>query len=212
MIPKLIIHPLADKRENHIRELITKLGFSLNHPDLMWLGIDEKLNMDQAKKIKNFLKLKPYRAKGQMIAVIAAENLTTEAQNALLKTLEEHAEDVNLILGAGHVEQLLETLVSRCQVINLEHTEEVNTKETEKFYKQIETLIPASIEERFKFMEKLDEKDIFLLSLTKYFRKKLPQKESVNFLKDLLEAQKWAKSNVNIRAILEYLMLKMPKK
>jgi len=33
----------------------------------------------------------------------------------------------------------------------------------------------------------------------------------LQFLKELLPAEQWAKQNVNIRAILEYLMLVMPK-
>jgi len=33
---------------------------------------------------------------------------------------------------------------------------------------------------------------------------------NVNFIKELLQAEEWAKSNVNIRGILEYLILRMP--
>ncbi|MFA5933345.1 MAG: hypothetical protein WCV81_03745 [Microgenomates group bacterium] len=213
MIPKLIIHPQISEREQHIQNLVSDLGFNQNHPDLLWFGPEEKMGMDQAKKIKNFLKLKPYQASGQMIVIVASEKLTSDAQNALLKTLEEHADGVNLILGAGQEDQLLETLISRCQIINLnQNTNRESPEALNKLSKQIETLATSSTEERFKFIEKLEDKDLFLLALTHYFRDKLPREESVYFLKDLLTAQKWANQNVNIRAILEYLMLKMPKK
>lgn len=75
-------------------------------------------------------------------------------------------------------------------------------------YLDIEKLIGSSIEERFEFIEKLKDKESFLLSLVAYFHKKLPS--NAEFVKELLQAEKWAKQNVNIRAILEYLMLKMP--
>ena len=37
------------------------------------------------------------------------------------------------------------------------------------------------------------------------------EKELKDFLKELLQAEEWEAQNVNIRAILEYLMLVMPK-
>lgn len=217
MIPKLIIHPDTSKREQYIQKYIIDLGFDINHPDLLLFKPEEKLGIEQARKIKNFLKLKPYKAEGQMIVIISAENLSQDAQNALLKTLEEHADGVNLILGANVEDTLLSTLISRCQIIWLnEKVEEIDEKELEKLYKQIEKLETSIIEERFKFIEKLENKEQFLIALTHYYRNKLsnskPQEPVINFLKALLEANKWINANVNNRAILEYLMLKMPQK
>lgn len=217
MIPKLIIHPEIEKREQHIQKLIANLGFETNHPDLMWFGQDEKLGIEQAKKIKNFLKLKPFKAQGQMIVITSAEKLTTDAQNALLKTLEEHASGVNLVLGTPAEDILLPTLISRCEVIHLHgEDKEIDPKKLEKLYKQIENLETAAVAERFKFIEKLEDKESFLQALIQYYRKKLHSKKSndsdIIFLKDLLNAERFIQSNVNIRAISEYLMLRMPRK
>lgn len=209
MIPKLIIHPQIDVREQYVHKHLAEHGFDLTHPDLMYIGPEEKLGMEQAKKIKNFLKLKPYQAKGQTIVLTSADNLTMDAQNALLKTLEEHAEEVTFLLGASAEDQLLSTLVSRCQIINLQIDH--GPEKENKYQKEIEKLLISTIEQRFQFIEKLKEKDELLPALTAYFRHKLPGKKWMNFLKDLVLAEKWAKQNVNIRAILEYLMLKMPK-
>ena len=51
-------------------------------------------------------------------------------------------------------------------------------------------------------------KEEFLKSMTAYFHKC----RDFNFLKELLKAEEWTEHNVNIRAILEYLMLVMPQK
>jgi hypothetical protein len=105
-------------------------------------------------------------------------------------------------------------------VINLSDNDGTRKIEiSEKFQKDIEKLLNSDLEQRFLFVEKLDDKDTFLVTLTAYFRQQLlnisrtPRRcpDIQNFLQDLVEAQKWSKQNVNIRAILEYLMLKIPK-
>lgn len=219
MISCLIIHPKLAEREIEVEKILSKIGLKKNHPDLLWLGEEEKLGVEQAKKIKEFLGLKPYQGKTQAVVVLAAENLTLDAQNALLKTLEEAQEHASIILGATSEEQLLPTIISRCKIINLQNTptSEVGLK----YQDDIEKLLSLDYEKRFQFIEKLEEKEDFLYALTAYFRQclltdiqlpMLDKKKVQNFLKDLVKAEKWAKHNVNIRAILEYLMLKMPEK
>ena len=57
--------------------------------------------------------------------------------------------------------------------------------------------------------ENLDE---FLKNLVSYFHRNLTSNtKNKEFIKNLLTAEEWANQNVNIRAILEYLMLVMPK-
>lgn len=218
MIPKIIIHTDVKKIEEYAENIIADLGFSKNHPDLMWFTPEEKLGIELARKIKDFLSLKPYQSKGQVIVLTTAQNLTPDAQNALLKTFEEHGEGVNLILGVEAEEQLFPTLVSRCHVIYLP-SDKTDLNSEDDFRKEIDLLLTNSIEDRFKFIEKLGNKEKFLHALTAYFRHsltlpmcKITHQECLSFLKDLVEAERWAKQNVNIRAILEYLMLKMPKK
>ncbi len=223
MIPKLVIHTEVEKIEEYAESFIRGLGFNRSHPDLMWFDSLEKLGIEQARKIRDFLSLKPYQSERQVIVITVAQNLTIDAQNALLKTLEEHADGVNFILGVSSEDQLLPTLVSRCQIINLAIT---STPDVEQNYqKDIENLLVSTTEQRFQFIEKLKEREEFLPALTAYFRYKLLEKslggilvpplgwtiETLqDLLKDLIEGERWAGQNVNIRAILEYFMLKMP--
>ncbi|MDO8570145.1 MAG: hypothetical protein Q7R97_00985 [Candidatus Daviesbacteria bacterium] len=216
MISSLVIHPDITVRQSEIEQILKGLDLSQNHPNTLWFSQEEKLGIGESRKIQEFLSLKPYQGKNQAVVLLVAENLSLDAQNALLKTLEEAGDCVSLILGARSEDQLLPTIISRCKIINLQNTP---TPEVglvgQKYQEEIEKLLEANMEERFKFIEKLEDKENFLFTMTAYFRNQLinhiqPRGLDNNFLKDLLEAEKWAKQNVNIRAVLEYLMLLLP--
>lgn len=212
MISQLLIHPELQKREEQAVLILEKEGISRNHPNSLWLD-EEKLGIEQVRKVKEFLSLKPYQGKSQAVVILQADNLTPEAQNAFLKTLEEPPGEAVVILGVTSEEKLLSTIISRCQVINLSNSATNTPDVLVKSPKDIEKLLGSTIEERFKFIEKLEDREDFLYALTAYFHQKFtatPERCTHKFLKDLLEAEKWAKQNVNIRAILEYLMLKIP--
>lgn len=222
MIPQLLIHPDILNRESRAEKLLADINLTRQHHSLLWFSPEEKLGIEQARQIKEFLSLKPYQGGKQAVVLITSENLTPEAQNALLKTLEEPPGEALIILGVSSEDQLLPTILSRCHISYLANTTDQDKQLTEKEIKDIEKLLSSSIEQRFVFVEKLKDRDEFLLTLTAYFRHKLleissggatspPGKWTHDFLKELIQAQRWDKQNVNIRAILEYLMLKMPR-
>jgi hypothetical protein len=152
----------------------------------------------------------------------AASVLTVEAQNALLKTLEEPPEEALLLLGAKSESDLLPTILSRCQIIHLPTVSTYPTPGVGYVHtvnKDMERLLSSTKQERFEYIEKLKERKEFLQAMLVFFRTELhaPRQclggydyKVVNFLRELLQAEEWATQNVNIRAILEYLMLVMP--
>lgn len=209
MIARLLISPSVKTGIEEIEKILDSAQISHNHPDLLYFKAGEKLGIAQARKIKEHFSLKPYSAKGRVVVLEDASTLTHEAQNALLKTLEEPPQEAILLLGAPSDANFLPTILSRCQIIRLQDTG-YRIQETE----DIEKLLISSIEDRFEFIEKLKDREEFLHALVYYFHKDLrvhPEGVHSNFLKELLQAEQWAKQNVNIRAILEYLMLVMPK-
>lgn len=221
MIARLLISPSINKRRDEINKILAcnLEGYRVNHPDLLYISAGEKLGIAEARKIKEHFALKPYSAKGRIVIIEDAGDLTHEAQNALLKTLEEPPKEAILILGAGSDANLLSTILSRCQIIHLNTDNLVGRvpRTYEVYTKDLEKLLDSSIQERFEYVEKLKDKGEFLHFLVHAFReilrrpkRNLTEVEVINFLKELLEAEKWAKQNVNIRAILEYLMLVMP--
>lgn len=209
MMPTILISNNMSAVQKEIEKKLQEIDVSLNHPNSLIFTTDDKLGIEQARKIKEHLSLKAYQGKSQAVVILSAENLTPEAQNSLLKILEEPPKDAIFIMGAQSEDAFLPTFLSRCQVRYLDKTGD--KKPEEKYEAKIEKIINSSYEQRFMLIEKLEDKDKFLTALVIYFREKLlDQPKFSSFMEDLILAQKWAKQNVNIRAILEYTMLKMP--
>lgn len=205
MIARLLISPILESRIEEIRKLLMANNLYLNHPDLLYLSFDSKLGIAEARKIKQHFSLKPYLAKGRAVVLEDASLLTHEAQSALLKIIEEPPKESLILLGAPSDSKLLPTILSRCQIINIKNK---ISKIKNKYDSEIEKLNNSSTQERFEYIEKLKNKEEFLKATTAYFH----QNRNMDFLKELLQAEEWAGQNVNLRAILEYLMLVMPSK
>jgi DNA polymerase III subunit delta' len=95
---------------------------SLTHPDLSLLLPEEghkDILIDQVRSLQHTLALSPYAAAYRIALLPDFQRSTVQAQNALLKTLEEPPDRVILLLTAYTPEQLLATIVSRCEVIRL---------------------------------------------------------------------------------------------
>ncbi len=218
MIARLLISSSLNKRVEEANKILSLYELTPNHPDLLYFPYDSKLGIEQARKIKGFFSLKPYSAKGRAVVLEDASKLTDEAQNALLKILEELPGDALFILGADSDSRLLPTVVSRCEFIRLEARNYDTLEYHSKYATDLNKLINSTIEERFEYIEKLKDREEFLHTLANYFHQQLRSHSSsgntdyTDFFKEILEAEKWQKQNVNIRAILEYLMLVMPQK
>lgn len=221
MIARLLISTSLEERIKKIQEILNEEKISLNHPDLLYFEDVQKLGVSESKIVRAHLALKPYSAKGRVVVIESAHNLTMEAQNALLKTLEEPPESAILILGASSDANLLPTILSRCQILNLagsaHSTYEVDSSvDSSKFFKDIKGLQNSGIEQRFEYIANLEEKEEFLKAMVAYFhsvimgKSEAISKEKLEFTKLLVKAEEWQAQNVNIRAILEYLMLKLP--
>jgi DNA polymerase-3 subunit delta' len=78
-----------------------------------------EISIDQVRALQHEVNLKPYEGRWKVAIIAGAEELSLEAANALLKTLEEPPPQVVLILTATSSEALLPTIVSRCQLITL---------------------------------------------------------------------------------------------
>ncbi len=99
-----------------------KQALSGNHPDIIRvthekpgsIGVD-----DIREQINDSVYVKPYSGKYKVYIVNEAEKMTTQAQNALLKTLEEPPEYVVILLLTTNVNMLLSTIQSRCVVLNM---------------------------------------------------------------------------------------------
>jgi DNA polymerase-3 subunit delta' len=95
---------------------------ALTHPDLSLLQPEEdhkNILIDQVRALQHTLALSPYAGAYRIALLPNFQRATTQAANALLKTLEEPPDRVILLLTANAPEGLLPTIVSRCEVIRL---------------------------------------------------------------------------------------------
>ncbi len=216
MIARLLISQSYSVLAGFIEQDLKKHNLKRSDPDLLYLEQGTKLGINEAKKIREHFSLKPYAAKGRAVVLENASEMTLEAQNALLKTIEELPEEAIFILGTTSDANLLPTIISRCQIVRLNF----DTKQGEKsgpfkYEQDLQQLLESDIPSRFRYIEKLKEREEFLHYMVHYFREQLfhsqPRQTIKDFLEELLHSEEWAKQNVNIRAILEYLMLVMPR-
>lgn len=94
----------------------------MQHPDLMVLQAENEggtLKVEMVRDIQHMLALHPYDAQFRIALFLRFEEANTHAMNALLKTLEEPAPQVVILITAESVDSLLPTIVSRCEVIRL---------------------------------------------------------------------------------------------
>lgn len=90
------------------------------HPDVQVIEPDgAHLKIEQVRALQHDLALSPVEGKFRVSIFDQFELATIEAQNALLKTLEEPPSYAVLIVLASDPELLLPTIVSRCQLITL---------------------------------------------------------------------------------------------
>jgi DNA polymerase-3 subunit delta' len=95
---------------------------AMQHPDLAILQAETEggsLKVDQIREVQRMLSLKSYQARYRVALFLRFHEATENAANALLKTLEEAPAHVILLLTADSAEQLLPTIVSRCEVLRM---------------------------------------------------------------------------------------------
>jgi DNA polymerase-3 subunit delta' len=77
------------------------------------------LKVDQIRDLRRMITYKPYQSRYRIAMFLRFHEANESAANALLKTLEEAPSYAVLILTADNPEQLLPTIVSRCEVLRL---------------------------------------------------------------------------------------------
>ena len=94
-----------------------KRSFARKHPDLV--KYDEIRD-----QINNDIDIKPYSSRYKIYIVDDSEKMTVQAQNALLKTIEEPPEYAIIILLTTNADMFLPTILSRCVLLNMRPVKE----------------------------------------------------------------------------------------
>ena len=99
-----------------------KQAMDHNQPDIIYVT-HEKPNVIKAddirKQINNDIVIKPYSSRYKVYIVDEAEKMNPQAENALLKTIEEPPAYAVIILLTTNADSFLPTILSRCIRLNL---------------------------------------------------------------------------------------------
>ena len=185
-----------------------------NNPDFQLIeSVDGKIKIEQIRQMQRKVAEKPIISNNNVYIIDNADTMTTEAQNCLLKTLEEPPEYITIILICTNEGNLLSTIKSRCTRMQFEPIKDEELKEyiktklpDEQISPQIIELAQGSIGKAIKLNER---KDIYenieniLLSMQNRDLIDIVQMSEVIY-----------KSKEEIKSILEYinvLLMKLSK-
>lgn len=112
-----------------------------NQPDVIYVGHEKPNSIgveDVRSQINGDIAIKPYSSPYKIYVINEGEKMTPQAQNALLKTLEEPPAYVVILILTTNLEGLLPTILSRCVVLRMKPVKDELVKE----YLKKELMIP----------------------------------------------------------------------
>ncbi len=208
-----ILNPLISKLWN--REIKDSELFDSSNPDIHIVDGREvnSIGIEDIKELQKEMMYSPFKERVQIAYILDANKLTVQAQNSLLKTLEESSDSTVYILIAQIEKSLLPTVLSRCLKIYTHAA----TVRNETFTKP--DILSMDLIEAFSKIEIISKEkesvEELLDTLESYYQSLLERnliekrgiiEVSLN-IKQVLLAQKRIKANGNKRLVLENLFL-----
>lgn len=199
---------IAEKNQGlaHIVEH-TKLFPHVDPFDLLVVEPDPSIGIDAIRAVQSFLITPPIKSDHKRVVIVEAHALTTEAQNSMLKMLEEPQQYTQIVLITIAQDSLLATIQSRCQIIKLA----LKPLDVEaKMLELARTLESATISEKIALAQSLaktkQETNNVINGLLRVEREELVTKKQLHTvarIESLLDALTKLKANTNNRMLLE---------
>jgi len=126
-------HPVSSLFMTEWREFIQNNPYGSLFNWYQQLGIENKqgqIGVDEAEEIVKKLILKSYEGGYKVMIIWMAEKMNTAAANKLLKLIEEPPKETLLLLITENEEQIIKTILSRCQVLHFKSLSESEIKST----------------------------------------------------------------------------------
>ena len=137
------------------------------------------MGVDEVREIIEEVSKRPYEGDKKVIIIHEGSKLTIQAQNALLKTIEEPPQGVYIILLAESLETLLETIKSRCNIIKFDTLKELEIEKylikenlLDKSRKDVEIKLLNGSLENVNNLDSMLENYDYLKVLVSYIKKK----------------------------------------
>lgn len=190
-----------------------------NHPDYFEINKEktESIKIDEIREMQTKIIEKPITSLKKVYVINNAENMTKEAQNSLLKTLEEPPEFVTIILVVNNENSILTTIKSRCsKVLFTEENKEEFTEEQKSRYDELEKIfgnidkflsidLLSKIDVLYKDKENVLENLEFVNMIL--YEKAKQNKKYLDYIDYVEEAKKRIRMNANFDMSIDNLIL-----
>jgi hypothetical protein len=189
------------------------------HPDFHVVNdLDEEqaykaVQIAQVRTLTSSLSLSPYQGLGKnkqaVFVLLNIDQASIPAQNALLKSLEEPPQHVQLILATCQADKLLPTIRSRCQVVQLTVVPYQHSALPEEEKTLFATLPTLSISQALTLSEQYKDRTAAQQFLDHLFQwlyaqnQATPDAAHTSQLQHLVTAQELLSRNVNARLVIE---------
>jgi len=100
-----------------------------NQPDIIWVTHEKPtvISVDDIREqVNKDIIVRPYSSRYKIYIIPEAELMNPQAQNALLKTIEEPPEYAVIMLLTNNIGKMLPTIISRCITLNLKPVGELD--------------------------------------------------------------------------------------
>ena len=183
-----------------------------NNPDFSIIEPDgNSIKIEQIRELQKRIQEKPIISNSKVYIIDNADMMTQEAQNCLLKTLEEPPEYATIILIGSNENLFLPTIKSRCMILHFEPISNENIKK----YLQTELAISNIDDEMLDIFQGSIGKAIALKDKKEEYEKIIAFVENLD-KKDIIDLYKLAepiyKSKEEIFEILDYINILLLKK
>ena len=176
-----------------------------NHPDFMCIEPDgNTIKIEQIRFLQKKITEKPIISEKKVYIINDADTMTIEAQNCLLKTLEEPPEFATIILIGSQENAFLPTIKSRCMILHFQPIENKNIRE----YMELNYGIRDVTENQLSFFQGSIGKAIALKDKQKEYEKiesMIANLRSKDFIEIVKLAELLYKAKEEIFDILEYI-------
>jgi len=186
---------------------------NLDHLDLEVEIIDNEDSTIGIKEVSLLSEKSSKRSSGlKLFLILNSEKLTVEAQNSLLKLLEEPNHNSLFVLHAINPDLLLDTIKSRCEVIvDNKINEDLKLSNIEFVFKDF---LGLTYLEKTKVVEtflKDSNKDKIKKAIIVILNQIAKEEEFIDQLSRIEKAYKAVDKNVNPKLIFEYLIISLQK-
>lgn len=204
MIPLIVSSPNEKTIENYLKEnkLIPEISYFVDSEGKS-IGLDD---------IKSLIRETQYASDPKTTPTFLIENghlMTSPAQNAILKTLEEARPEHQFIITTNNHHLLLPTIISRCRLIRLQSNEEEKENDIQKIISSLlgtSSQLMSLTEEIIKKEPELIVRQ--LLHKLHHANRNNPTTKRAKVISLALNCASDLKSNVNPRLAIDHFLLK----